>query len=82
MNSNYITTLIIKYPRLSIKVIDYEGKIFPATATLGQGMRKWKEFLWIGIMKSRKEEFINNILADEDLPKIRSLIIGRWGVLG
>lgn len=26
-----------------------------------------------------QEEFINNILADEDLPKIRSLIIGRWG---
>lgn len=26
-----------------------------------------------------QEEFINNILADEDLAKIRSLIIGRWG---
>lgn len=32
-----------------------------------------------------QEEFINNILADEDLAKIRSLVIGRWtlgGVLG
>lgn len=29
-----------------------------------------------------QEEFINNILADEDLPKIRSLIIGRWGSAG
>ncbi|ENA3357012.1 STM4015 family protein [Escherichia coli] len=26
-----------------------------------------------------REEFIKNILSDEDLPKIRSLIIGRWG---
>ncbi|WP_115775584.1 STM4015 family protein [Escherichia marmotae] len=26
-----------------------------------------------------QEEFINNILADEDLAKIRSLVIGRWG---
>ena len=29
-----------------------------------------------------QEEFINNILADEDPPKIRSLIIGRWGSAG
>lgn len=26
-----------------------------------------------------QEEFINNILADEDLVKIRSLVISRWG---
>ena len=26
-----------------------------------------------------REEFINNILADEDLVKIRSLVISRWG---
>lgn len=29
-----------------------------------------------------REEFIKNILSDEDLPKIRSLIIGRWESAG
>ncbi|EGO8033106.1 cytoplasmic protein [Escherichia coli] len=29
--------------------------------------------------ETQQEEFINNILADEDLPNIRSLIIGSWG---